>query len=80
MTEKRALLDELFPLLEANGCDAELLGKMRHPDWIERVSVANLEFMLRQQRELRALRAQNEGLYERWQRSKRTPGPGEPDG
>lgn len=70
MTDKRALFDEVLSLMEQNGVEAEILEQMRQPEWLERVSVENLEFLLRQHRELRALKVANSGLYERWRASK----------
>ncbi len=75
MTDKRALLEELLPLMERNGADAAHLAVMREPEWQARVTVENLQFLLQQHRELAALRQQNAGLYERWQQSKQPRGP-----
>jgi hypothetical protein len=71
--DKHALFDELVQLLRASGTDAELLALVEEPSWFERVSLENLRFLVGKHRELADLHAQNAGLYERWQASKRDP-------
>lgn len=72
---KKALLAELLPLMEANGAEPALLDAARAPGWIEQVTVENLEFLLRQHRELQDLRGRNAGLLARWLGSKGERGP-----
>lgn len=71
MSDKQLLLDELLALMAAHGTDAARLEKMREPEWLERVSLENLQFLLAKHRALAAIKVENEGVYERWQRSKR---------
>lgn len=67
---KRALFDELHPLMRRNGAGEDLLAKMQEPSWLEQVHIENLRFLLDKHRELEKLRVENDGLYERWQASK----------
>ncbi len=73
MDSKDRVLQELLPLMAANGVEERILSAMREADWIAAVSLENLEFLLRQHRELRERQPETQRLYERWRASKERP-------
>jgi hypothetical protein len=72
MKSKQDLFDELLPLMQENGIDLELLHLMQEPDWLPEATVENLRFLLDKHRALKASRDANQGLYEKWQKSKQS--------
>ncbi len=70
MPGKQELFDELFPLMRENGTEPELLLLMQEPQWLEKVSLENLNFLLGKHRELKATREANAGIWERWNRAR----------
>lgn len=63
---KRALFDELVPLMRRNGIDEDLLARMLEPSWLGQATEENLRFLLEKHRELARSSAENDDLFVRW--------------